>query len=126
MRKLLQTREDFLVTGSLRSGFFAEKGNFPPRFKHGTLDFRQRGEPLLMRRRLQFRQGDEFLLQPIHSNLPVLNQYVSVAFDQLIELLVAVEKAYDEIVHDEEGCRADNATRYRIVITDDSVLHGVR
>src|SRR5262249_60371331 len=118
MRKLLQTCEDFLVTGSLRSRFFAEKGNCPPRFKHSALDFHQRGEPLLMCRRLQFRQGDEFLLQPIHSNLPVLDQDVSVALDQLIELLVAVEKAYDEIVHDEEGGRADNATRYRIVITD--------
>ena len=74
----------------------------------------------------QLRDGHQFLAQAVMTDFPVLDQHGGLALDQPIEILVLPEEAHDGIVDRQERRGAEDATRHRIVVADDRVLHRVR
>jgi hypothetical protein len=109
----------------LHVGLLGDKAQRPAGLQNALIYFGQRSEPLSAGRGLQLGHGNEFPFQMVHANRAALDQNVSFPFDNLVELLVLVEKANDQIIDAEQRGSPEQASGKRIVVAYDGILHRV-
>ena len=71
----------------------------------------QRFEPLLARGGFQLFRADQFFLQALEADFAIVDQHVGAALHDLIELFMVVQKAHDQVIHDQQGSGADDSRR---------------
>ena len=109
-----------------RGWFLSDERKRTAGLEHALFDFRERFEALLSCRRFELRNGNKLPLQIPGTDLAALDQDVSSALDQLVELPMVVEEPDYEVVGEQQRSGTDDSAQDAVVFADDGVLHGVR
>src|SRR6266852_8599642 len=113
------------MPGELCVRLFAEESKGAAGFQDALLDFGQIRKALFACGSLQLRHGDQFIFQVFGVDFTGFDEDIGASFDKLVEFLVFVEEANDEIVGGQKRDSAEDAAGHRIVLADNGVLHGV-
>lgn len=122
-RKLLH---QLCVPLYINARYFAFHEERPARFQYAASELVETRRALPVRDGEQFRFRQQLLRYCGAIDLSVLDEHRWLALQYLIQPPMPEEEPYDHIVHREQGERADQAACYRIVLTNDRILHGVR
>ena len=123
--QVFQVGDEFLVAEGFRVGTLPDKGKIAAGFEDAFVHFLQGIEALLSGGCFELRLRDELFLQAVGVDFAAFDEDIGLAFDDLFQLVVTVEKTDHQIVDYEQGGGADEAAGDAIVVADDGVLDGV-
>ena len=106
--------------------FFSSEGECAAWLKDAFVDFGERVKALFSRCRFKLRRSDQLFLQSRASQFAIFDQHIGVSLDNLLEFVVTIKKTDHEIVDEQQGSGADQATGDAVIVTDDGILHRIR
>src|SRR6266852_6435425 len=101
-----------------RTRFLSDEAERASRLKNALLHFIEGPESLAARGYLDLFHGDQLVLQPLHTNLSILDENVRRTFHELLQLAMFVEVAHHQSVDEQERCCADQASGHGVVVAD--------
>ena len=123
--KLFDGVEELVMPHIVLGGRFLDESDGAGRFENAAVHFREGSDSLPMCGRDQFRARHQFPVEMISQNPAAAHEIIAASLDQQLQFFMPVNETDNQVIGQQQRCRAHQAAGDRIVVSDDRVLNRI-